>query len=330
MAFKLTTFGEVLLRISSSRFSPFACSEESGFHFGGSELNVSLTASSLGVQSHWVSFLPKSDMGQWILEQLEQTKLETRIYRHGDHMAVYFLERGNGVRSSRVFERILGPLALDDRESISWKEHLQKTSLFHTTGISSNLSEKTLQDVTCALNYCKENGIEVSYDFNFRERLSPLELAKKRQKPLLPMIDYLFGGEKDLSVMLELDVEKSLTDQSDWAKVQEVLFDRYSFKEVILSQRKEEESKEFYRVVSLSKESMELSPWMPVSEVERIGMGDAMTAGYLAALSQNKSQKERTWQACACAVLKSSLPGDFAFIHPSMLERYLKNSNSWR
>lgn len=328
---KLMTFGEALIRVSSGPGETFTESSNGNIKFGGSELNVALTSRSLGLESDWVSYLPESELGEILKDTIQKNGLALQTCPFIDHpMAVYFIEQGAEPRPTKVIDRIKGPLAHPERELFNWESILEGQNYFHTSGISTALSEKTREDVYNAISFASENNIITSYDFNYRGRLWPLEDAKKFQTPLLSKIDILFGGEKDLEFMLELNLSDDLTSYQSWQSIYNEVYNKFDFKNLVISQRKSEYSQDFYRVIAMDSTEFHISPWFNISNIDRIGAGDAMTAGFLSSHSQNKSLKDCVWQAAACGALKHSLQGDYYQITPSQINRWLKDQSTWR
>lgn len=320
---KFLSFGEVLLRIATPSNETFGPTTNGQFYFGGAELNVAIALSGLGIESSWISVLPDSELGIVVKDLINKKGVNTEHVRYGEgSMACYFLENGSGERPTKVLDRIPGPLRNDEREMFYWDIALKGVDHFHTTGISSGLNQKTLEDVTRALTIAKKLGIQTSYDFNYRGKLWSFSEAKTKQAPLFEHIDLLFGGIGDLDQMLGIKIDES-KDPKDYQKE---VFSKYTFKEVIISERRDGQ----YRVFAMTENEVEVSPWQNLSGIDRIGTGDAMTAGYLYSKSKGESLCERVKTAALMGAIKDSYPGDFLDISQSQLKRWTENKEHWR
>lgn len=330
MKHKIITFGELLLRISSLRGLPFGYQNQAQLYYGGSEFNITATLNSLGLDSDWVSYLPDSELGFLLNKEVKKSGVSGDYVKFLKHpMAIYFIEQGASPRPLlKVIDRIKGPLAHPERLLINWEGILTGSSHFHTSGITSALSDTSLKDVMNGLDFAKSNHINTSYDFNFRSLLWPLEIARSKQKPLLNKIDILFGGLHDLNLILDIDVNIN-SNSIDFAKIQSELFERYQFSQVILSQRRAVPQPS-YRVIGFTPQFIETTEWYTLSHVDRIGTGDAMAAGFLAGHYQSLSFSQSVQQAAACGALKDSLPGDFYPLTQFDLKRWLEKKDSWR
>lgn len=320
---KFISFGEVLLRIATPGSTTFAPTENGEIYFGGSELNVAIALKNLGITSDWVSILPKSDLGKIVLDLIKKSGIPDSHIKFGEgNMACYFVENGSGERPTKVLDRVSGPLGIDSRDGFDWNSILKGKSHFHTTGISSGLGDKVLSDVKEALETAKQLKLTTSYDFNFRGRLWTFDEAKKKQEALLKNIDILFGGIGDLEQMLGIKVSEEKTP----SEYQKEIFKRFNFQEIVISERRNSS----YRVFAATKDSVKTSSWKNLSGVDRIGTGDAMTAGYLYGIAKNKNLEEKVNLAALCGAIKDSIKGDFMNISENDLSRWFESQGHWR
>ena len=99
MSQKVVTFGEIMLRLSSPGFTRFVQSQSFDVSFGGGEANVAVSLSNYGVESYFVSKLPKHEIGQSAVNSLRRYGVKDDfIVRGGERIGIYFLETGLGRR----------------------------------------------------------------------------------------------------------------------------------------------------------------------------------------------------------------------------------------
>ena len=61
---KTVTFGEIMLRLSTPGFRRFVQSDTFEANYGGGEANVAVALANFGCESHFVTKLPKHEIGQ--------------------------------------------------------------------------------------------------------------------------------------------------------------------------------------------------------------------------------------------------------------------------
>ena len=87
-------------RRDSSGFFSRRCS---GATFGGGEANVAVSLAQFGLDSYYVTRLPKHDIGEAAVRALRAEGVKTDfILRGGDRIGVYFVEAGASQRASNV------------------------------------------------------------------------------------------------------------------------------------------------------------------------------------------------------------------------------------
>jgi 2-dehydro-3-deoxygluconokinase len=151
--------------------------------------------------------------------------------------------------------------------------------------------------------------VPVSYDFNFRKNLWTLEDSVKRQTPLLPFIDILFCSQSDL----DLFFGKKASMKSIFAKT--------SAQMIVLSERNADETE--YGLKVITRKEVVTSQVHKFLTIDRIGVGDSMAAGFLAAWTMTKDiQKAANWGALAGA-MKYGIKGDMALIKAREIETLL-------
>ena len=139
---KVTTFGELLLRMHVSGGNRFTQTKELQVYTGGAEANVCILLSQLGIDTHYVTRLPDNDLAQLAINELHKYKVDTAdcIYG-GERMGLYFVESGNQIRASQViYDRSNSAFSTINEEDINWDIVLSESSLFHWSGISPGVS----------------------------------------------------------------------------------------------------------------------------------------------------------------------------------------------
>ena len=103
MSKKVITFGELMLRLAPEGYYRFVQAETYGATYGGGEANVAVSLANYGLDSGFVSKLPKHEIGQAGINSLRKFGVDTTyIARGGDRVGIYFLEKGASQRPSKV------------------------------------------------------------------------------------------------------------------------------------------------------------------------------------------------------------------------------------
>src|SRR4051812_16792280 len=100
---KVVTFGELMLRLSPPGFERFLQSPMFAATFGGGEANVAVSLAAFGVDSYYVTRLPKHEIGEAAVKALRAEGVRTDfILRGGERIGVYYVEAGASQRASNV------------------------------------------------------------------------------------------------------------------------------------------------------------------------------------------------------------------------------------
>ena len=100
---KVVTFGEIMLRLSPPGFERLLQSPLLVATFGGGEANVAVSLAQFGLDSVYVTALPKNAIGDAAIRALRAEGVRTdRIVRSGNRVGIYFAEIGASQRASTV------------------------------------------------------------------------------------------------------------------------------------------------------------------------------------------------------------------------------------
>src|SRR5690606_30033853 len=98
---------------------------------------------------------------------------------------------------------------------INWEETLKQTRWFHTTGITTAISENAAAEAVTSLKMAKKLGVTTSFDLNFRSTLWTSDRAKVVMKEVMPYVDVIIGNEEDFEKMLGIKAEGATSAYSD-------------------------------------------------------------------------------------------------------------------
>lgn len=310
----VVTFGDAIFRFSSPKGERLATTSSVDMYLGGTELNVAVNLRSLGCDAEWVSALPDGLMGELVRARLLQhgVKFPNCQTVVGGQAGWYLLESGAAPRPDLVYERRSSSMAQLLAFEFDWKEILKGAKVFHTSGVAAGMSLAMTKEVARAMTAARDLGVKVSYDFNFRRNLWTIEEFVKRQQELLPLIDILFCSSTDL----ELFFKRAFID--DYSEV----FARTKIQTLVMAQRSEDETS--YGVTVYERHEKFHSRRHQIHNLDRIGVGDSMTAGFLWGLMKGDASSLAAEKAAAAGAFKYTIKGDMALLTPRELQTYLE------
>src|ERR687891_3027838 len=133
---KTVTFGEIMLRLSPPGFERFFQSPVLSATFGGGEANVAVSLAQFGLDSYYVTRVPKHAIGDGAVNALRAEGVRTDyILRGGDRLGIYFAETGASQRASTViYDRAHSSISAMKTDAVDWRAVLDGADWLHVTG----------------------------------------------------------------------------------------------------------------------------------------------------------------------------------------------------
>ena len=341
MAKKVVTFGEIMLRLSTPGFTRFVQSQSFDATYGGGEANVAVSLANYGLESYFVTKLPKHEIGQSAVNHLRRYGVNTDfINRNGERVGVYFLESGASQRASKVvYDRSNSAITDVDSSDFNWDEIFDGCDWFHWTGITPALGFKTQEVLKEALETAKSKNIKVSCDLNFRKKMWTTDEAQRVMKPLMEYVDVCIANEEDADKSLgekagETNVEKASIDEDGYFKLAKHLKQKYGFEAVAITLRESHSaSRNGWSALLLDNKNCQ-SPYRSkkydIQIVDRVGGGDSFASGLIYGLINYEDTKQSLEFAVGASCLKQTIPGDFNLVSVDEVEKLIKGDGSGR
>jgi 2-dehydro-3-deoxygluconokinase len=318
----VVTFGEGLLRLSPPRFARLEQAGSFDVEIGGSELNVAVGLARLGLSSAWVSKVPSNPLGRLVLNKTRAMGVDvSRVLSTGEgRQGLYFLEFGASPRASSVsYDRRNSAASLIVPGEIDWADVLDGAKVFHVSGITPALSPSAAEVTTEAIRAAKKAECLVSYDLNFRKKLWSAEEARKRQEPMMEMVDILTTTEEDTGIVFGIR-------KPDYRQVAKALAATYGFKAVAVTLREDLSVwRNNWTAVVCADDRVYEDRTYEVEIVDRVGAGDAFTAGFLFGYLTEGPEKGLRY-GTAFSALKHTIPGDFCLATLAETEALIKGA----
>ncbi len=338
---KVVTLGEIMLRLSTPGFQRFVQASSFDVTFGGGEANVAVSLANYGLESYFVTKLPRHEIGQAAVNHLRRFGVSDRfIVRGGDRVGIYFLETGASQRASKVvYDRAGAAVTTLTPEELDFDALFEGARWFHFTGITPALGEIPRRTVTAAARAAKAAGVTVSCDLNYRKKLWTVEEARATMRPLMEYVDVCIANEEDAEKSLGMkaggtDVEAAHLEEEAYVELARRLKETFGFEAVAITLREsfsasvngwsallhdDRDCREPYR-----------SRRYEIQLVDRVGGGDAFAGGLIAGLLQKEDTRQALEFAVAASCLKQTIPGDFNLVSREEVEKLAAGGGSGR
>jgi 2-dehydro-3-deoxygluconokinase len=337
---KVVTFGEIMLRLTPPGFERFLQSPAFCATFGGGEANVAVSLAQFGLDSYYVTRLPKHEIGEAAVRALRTENVRTDfIVRGGDRIGIYFVEAGASQRASNViYDRARSAISELEPGTIDWARVFEGAGWFHVTGITPALGEKATANTREALEAATRAGAKVSVDLNFRKKLWTEAQAQTVMRPLMKHVDLVIANEEDIQSVLGLDVPNTDVTSGHlnvdaYKSVAERLSKEFGPSLVAITLRESFSASDNGWSAALWNNAtgqFVRSQRYDVRLVDRVGGGDSFAAGMIYGLITGRDPEASLRFAVAASALKQTIPGDFNRVSVAEVDRLAKGDASGR
>jgi len=327
----LVTFGEAMVRLTPPGFRRLEQAQSFDVHAGGAELNTAVGAARLGLSSRWVSRLPDNPLGHLIANRAGEQGVDVASvqWAKDGRAGVYFAELGAAPRASSVlYDRAGSAMSLAAPGTFDWKRIFDGARWFHVSGITPALSDSAARVMAEALAAAKAAGLTVSYDLNYRRKLWPPERARAVQEPLMRFVDVLITTEEDTRVVFGVGEGAAPASFASFEPAARLLQERFKFAAVAITLR--ENPRVWHNTWSafvIADGDRHDAPQYEVEVVDRIGAGDAFSAGFIFGALVVGGWDAAVRYGAALSALKHSIPGDFSLSTRDEVEQLMKGSS---
>ena len=335
---RIITFGEIMLRLMPEDGHRFMQNEWLEATYGGGEANVAVSLANFGEDVAYVTALPENDIAQACINSLRYFGVDTKkILRQGERIGVYFVEKGQSQRPSKViYDRKGSSIATAKREDFKWDEIFEGTEWFHWTGITPALSDDLKEICLDACKEAKKRGIRISCDLNYRKNLWSTDEAFATMTKLVPYVDVCIANEEDAEKVLGIkakntDVSSGKLDKEGYKEVASEISRNYGCGMVAITLRESISANDNkWSGMLYDGERYYFSKTYDIHLWDRVGGGDSFGAGLIYSLLNGKDGQYAIDFAAAASCLKQTIQGDFNRITVKEAENLIKGSGSGR
>ncbi|MBE6740157.1 MAG: sugar kinase [Ruminococcaceae bacterium] len=335
---KIVTFGELMLRLAPNGYYRFFQNDQMQATFGGGEANVAVSLANYGMDSLYVTKLPKHAIGEAAVNSLRYFGVDTsKITRGGDRVGIYFLEKGASQRGSVcIYDRAHSAIQEASKEDFDWDDIFEGADWFHFTGITPALGENVVEICKEACKAAKAKGVKISCDLNYRGKLWTREQARKAMTELCKYVDVCISNEEDAKDVFGIEAEGTdiyggKLNHEGYKSVAKQLADKFGFEKVAITLRSSiSASDNDWAGMLYDGEDYYFSKSYHLHIVDRVGGGDSFGGGLIYATLAGKSSQEIIEFAVAASALKHSIEGDYNRVGVSEVEKLAGGDGSGR
>lgn len=346
---KICAFGEILIRLTPGTNAPFSSLPQTvEFTFGGSEVNFLAHAAGLGAPTSLITAIPGTFIGNAALRYLHKCNINTKYVTITDQgrLGIYFREEGTALRPSDVlYDREHTTVNAINFEDFPFIEAFSNNDLFHISGITPALSEKSMYTALRSVRLAKEMGLEVSCDLNYQNNLWHYLISdekpniEKVMQEIAAYCDYLVGTEADYLDIFNISLkDKHYKNHDDKIVYYQNLLLQVSkrfphIKKIAVSIRDTINADAHYIGAALYKRETnqfffspnvhnKFVPYLVQPIIDAGGTGDAFCSGLIIGLHRFEDEKLQQVLdfATASCVLKHTYRGDMSYATSDLIQ----------
>ena len=325
---KVVGFGDFMIHFSPIMDERFLQSRLVQMSFTGAEANVCAALGLWGEETEFVTRLPEHLLAQSGISFLKSLSVGTAYMEQGPgRMGTYYLEKGSGVRPSVViYDRVPSAFTASSFDDYRWDEIFQDADWFYVTGITPALSENLLECTVLAMKEAHKRGIGVCYDVNFRPKLLTAAKAKENFDRLKGYISYLIGNEEHLKMLLQIDSRYG--EQQRKERLRDIAYQAAEITGIsnvaVTVRRTPSASEAVFSAAYLSQGEFAVSPEYRLQVVDRVGSGDAFSAGLIYGVIHGMSAEDAVCFAAAASAMKHEIVSDINYSTVAEIEALKK------
>ena len=335
---KTICFGEIMMRLNPKGYLRFIQATEFEATYAGGEANVAVSLANYGYDSHYVTKVPNTEIGQCAINELRRYGVKTdMVARGGERLGIYFLEKGASQRASKViYDRANSAIAEAKPGDFDWNTIFKGADWFHFTGITPALSDSCAALCLEAVQAARALGVKVSCDLNFRKKLWNSEKAGRVMGGMMEYVDLCIANEEDAADVFGIkaegtDIEKGELSHEGYISVAKQLTDRFGFDKVGITLRGSiSASDNKWSGMLYTGGQAYFAPEYIVHIVDRVGGGDSFSGAMIYALLEGYDNQKALDFAVAASCLAHSVEYDFNQVSKSEVEALAKGNASGR
>ena len=296
--------GEVLLRFTPPNYEQLKNARSLNIQTGGAELNTLVTLAGFKQDTAMLTTLPQDNLKELVEQTMRSANVSTKFIDYSEgRLGTYYMEEGFGYRSGQViYDRDHSTFAINGYEQLQQIDFNNGDYLI-LTGITLAVNTQIRDNIVDILIKLKKQGVKLVFDINYRGNLWSIDEAVPVIKSVLPLVDILLFGKKDATHLLSTNSESD-----DIETCARTIQAQYNISVMASSNRDITEST--LQGIMLIQDNFIISPKYQYTVLNRIGAGDAFTAGIIHGLLQQWDLAQVIDFATKCSVLQHTTNED--------------------
>ena len=335
---RVVTFGELMLRLAPMGYYRFFQNDQFQATFGGGEANVAVSLANYGIDSVYVTKLPKHAIGQGAVDSLRHFGVDTsKIVRGGDRVGIYYLEKGASQRGSVcIYDRAHSAIQEASPADFNWDEIFEGADWFHFTGITPALGKNLVDICREACKAAKAKGVKISCDLNYRGKLWTRAEAREAMTDLCQYVDVCISNEEDAKDVFGIEAENTdiyggKLNHEGYKSVAKQLADKFGFEKVAITLRSSmSASDNDWAGMLYDGENYCFSKSYHLHIVDRVGGGDSFGGGLIYSQLMGYATQDSIEFAVAASCLKHTIQGDYNLVSVDEVKALAGGSGSGR
>ena len=327
---KVVGFGDFLMHLSPIERMRFAQADTMRLSFTGAEANVLSALGLWGVPTDFVTRIPRHALSEKGVSFLKSLSVGTEHVAYGEgRMGVYFLESGYSIRPSQViYDRMGTAFTESSFGDYDWEAILKDADVFCLGGITPSLSEELFACVKQVLAECKRRGILVVFDVNLRPAICGIERSREIFAALSPYIGCLISNEEHLKQLLDVAVEKDPEDPARLPLLADIARARTGIERIAITVRRTPSaSRAVVTAAYHDGRELAIGTTRTIDVVDRVGSGDAFTAGLVYSIIEESCARDAVEFAIASSAVKHTVYNDVNFATVHEIEALVKSTS---
>ena len=335
---KIVTLGEIMLRLSPPGAIRFVQADRFTAIYGGGEANVAVSLANWGHDAYFVTKLPNNELGEAALSALRERGVSTsHIARGGARLGIYFLEAGIGMRPSKViYDRSGSAISEAQPSDFDFDAIFKDAKWFHWSGITPAISPRAAALTKAALVHAKKQGVTVSVDLNYRQKLWTPQEAQAVMRDLMTYVDVCIGNEEDAEKTLgfkpkHTNVASGNLVIDDYKAIFQSIQAEFGFQLIATTLRESySTTKNGWQALLYDGHDFYESKRYVIDPIlDRVGGGDAFSAGLIHGLLTREKALALEF-AVAASALKHTIYGDFNLVNEKEVDSLVSGDQSGR
>ena len=314
---KVVGFGDFLIHFSPIMNERFAQSSLVHMSFTGAEANVCGALGLWGEETEFVTKLPDNLLSERGVAFLKSLSVNTGHIEYGEgRMGTYYLEKGHGLRSSVVvYDRANSVFCESIFEDYDWDGIFKDAHALYVTGITPALSISLFDATLKAMKAAREKGMTVYYDINYRAKLLSIDEAARMFAVFSPYITHLIGNEEHLKRILGIGTdhaEDQINERLD--EVTKAVLEKTQIRNIAVTARRTLSADHTLFCASyFDGKEKAFAPVYEIYPLDRVGSGDAFSAGLIYSQLKGFDAAESVAFAAASCAMKHEISDDINF-----------------